>query len=239
MSVRPRPRRRLLRPVLGQGVRHDRSWILSRIEPRPGRREGRGRARDPQTTGHRSRPGFRPLPRRDTRRIGVGGPTASVHRRHSQASIGTSSPHRGDRPDDPPASRRNHEGDPMTPLRKTALVAGVFWQQHRLCLGRTPRGDRRPGRHRHRRHAVPGGQAAERGHGARLRRRSHPRGRHDLHRCREPPLARTPATGPRGSGRGRHGLARHHRRVARRDLQRDVPPRTDPSHAPARSCWAP
>ena len=61
-----------------------------------------------------------------------------------------------------------------------------------------------------------------------LRRRSHPRGSHDLHRCREPALARTPATRPRRSGRSGHGLAGHHRRVARRDLQRDVPPRPDP-----------
>ena len=40
----------------------------------------------------------------------------------------------------------------------------------------------------------PGGQAAERGLRARLRHHSHPRGRHDLHRRREPPVARDPAT---------------------------------------------
>ena len=115
----------------------------------------------------------------------------------------------------------------MTPLRKTSLVAGIFYlitfisiptlflygtsrpignfitsgAAAPACCGGPPRGHRCPGRHRHRRHAVPGNQAAERRHGARLRRRSHPRGRHDLHRCPEPALAGTPATGPRHSGR--------------------------------------
>src|SRR5712664_1416239 len=77
----------------------------------------------------------------------------------------------------------------MTSLRKTALVAGIFYlitfisiptlalygpvKNHRDWIlgsgshtrrarGRLPRADRRPRRHRHRRHAVPGSQAAER-----------------------------------------------------------------------------
>ena len=89
---------------------------------------------------------------------------------------------------------------PMDPSRKTALVAGVFYlmtfvsiptlalygpvksnglhhrlrRRHWSPLGRLPRGHRRPRRHRHRHHAVSGGQAAERRHGAWLCRRSHP-----------------------------------------------------------------
>ena len=89
----------------------------------------------------------------------------------------------------------------MTSLRKTALVAGIFYlitfisiptlalygpvKNHRdwilssgshtgVLVGCLPRGDRRPGRHRHRRHAVPGSQAAERRRRAWLRHRSPP-----------------------------------------------------------------
>jgi len=122
-------------------------------------------------------------------------------------------------------------------------------RRHWRALGRLPRGDRRPRRHRHRRHAVSGGQAAERRHGAWLCRHSHARSRHDLHRCREPPFARDLATGPGRSDRSQCGLADHHRRVARRDLQLGVHARTEPHaghqrplaghRASTPSCWAP
>jgi Domain of unknown function (DUF4386) len=50
--------------------------------------------------------------------------------------------------------------------------------------------------------------------------------RHDLHRRRQPALAGNPAAVR--SYRGKRGRARHHRRVARRGLQLDVPARTEP-----------
>ena len=108
------------------------------------------------------------------------------------------------------------KGIPMTSLRKaTALVAGIFYlitfisiptlaiygpvKNHadfilgsgshaRRAARRPARGDRRPGRHRHRRHAVPGGQAAERRLRAGLCRRPRPGSRHHLHRRLQPAL---------------------------------------------------
>ena len=93
---------------------------------------------------------------------------------------------------------------PMDSTRKTALVAGIFYLITFVSIptlapplalyssvtgkdfiissgadtgalwGCLPRGHRRPRRHRHRHHAVSGGQATERRHGARLRRLPHP-----------------------------------------------------------------
>ena len=50
----------------------------------------------------------------------------------------------------------------------------------------------------------------------------------DLHRRHQPPVTRDPATGPGRSGRSKCGHARHHRRVARRGLQLDVPAQPEP-----------
>ena len=51
---------------------------------------------------------------------------------------------------------------PLRPHQKPPGLDPRLRRPHRRAGGRLPRGDRRPGRHRHRRHAVPGGQAAER-----------------------------------------------------------------------------
>ena len=124
-------------------------------------------------------------------------------------------------------ARLTSERVPMDPMRKTALVAGLFYlltfisiptwpstgpderssldpglrQRHRRAPGHRPRAHRRPRRHRHRGGAVPGGQTAERGLRTRLRDHSHRRGGHDLHGCREHPVARDPAAGPGRGGR--------------------------------------
>ena len=61
-----------------------------------------------------------------------------------------------------------------------------------------------------------------------LCRRPRPGSRHDLHRRRQPAVAGDLAAGPGRSGRSKRGRARHHRRVARRGLQLDVPALTEP-----------
>ena len=117
---------------------------------------------------------------------------------------------------------------PLRPGEEPPGLDPRLRQPHGRARGRPPRGDRRPGRHRHRRHAVPGGQTAERRRRAGLCRRSRPGSRHDLHRRRQPAVAGDLAAGPGRSGRSKRGRAGHHQRVARRGLQLDVPALTEP-----------
>ena len=90
---------------------------------------------------------------------------------------------------------------PLRPGEKPPGLDPQLRRPHCRARGRLPRGDRRPGRHRHRRHPVPGPQAAERRPRARLRHRPRPRRRHDLRRRRQPALAGDLAAAPGRSGR--------------------------------------
>ena len=122
-----------------------------------------------------------PVPRPIAQQLQRKGDRHGHHRTNPGNERGARNPHGLDKED---RARRGHllpahlRLDPHArPLRPREGPTGLdprLRRPHWRARGRPPRGDRRSGLHRHRRHAVPGSQAAERRRRAWLRRRSRP-----------------------------------------------------------------
>ena len=127
---------------------------------------------------------------------------------------------------------------PLRPGEEPPGLDPQLRHPHRRIGGLPPGGDRRAGRHRHRRHAVPGRQAAERRRRARLCHLPPPGSEHDLHRRPQPALAGDPAAGAERPEPMRPPSSPPARRTSRSTTGRCCSGRPS-CRASTPCCWAP